>query len=176
MHTAVALGSLETLALFITAISQAAKTRLGVPTSKLLAQVLAMSQLVTAILDVVGQTIRRIARLLTKVLADLRLVVRKILTTAQTTQTVAATARRAAVPTVVAFVPMIAAAVLVVAGHGLLVVQVLTIRIVALDPIIQGIAQACTVQRVAARHHAVVSTIPETVTASLGATGRPQSH
>jgi len=169
-------GSLGTLAPFITAISQVAKVPLAAHTSKLLARHLAMRQLVTQQPDVVGITIRRIARLSTKRLADLRPVVRKILTTAPTTQMAAEMARRVTQLTVAAFVAMIAAAVLVLADHGLLVVQVPTIRIVVMDPTLPETVPEYTAQRAAARHRAEVSTILLTATMSLGVTGQQRSH
>ena len=62
-HTVVALGSLEILAVYTVGMSRHVRELLDALGSKRPAQVLATSQLVTAILDVRGQTIRRIARL-----------------------------------------------------------------------------------------------------------------
>jgi hypothetical protein len=176
MHTAAVHGLLETLALFITAISQVAKARLDAHGNKRPAQVLAMSQLVTAILDVVGITIHRIVRLSTKRLVDLRQDVRRTLTTVLTTQMAAEMVQRVTQLTAVVFVAMIAVPVLVLADRGLLVAQVLTIRIVVKERMLPETVPEYTAQPVAARHRAGVSTILLTATMSLAATGQQPSH
>jgi hypothetical protein len=71
---------------------------------------------------------------------------------------------------------MIAALAGVLADHFLLVVQVPTIRIVAMERMPPETVPEYTAQLVAARHRAVVSTILPTATMSLDVTGLPQSH
>ena len=66
MHTAAVRGSLAILVVYTMGMSHHVLHKQDVRGNKRLAQVLAMNQLVTAILDAVGQTIRRIARLSTK--------------------------------------------------------------------------------------------------------------
>jgi hypothetical protein len=171
----VARGSLETLALFITETNHHAPARLDAHGSKLLAQLSAMSQLVTAILDVVGQTIPRIARLLTKRVADLPLAVLRTLTTALTTQTAAEMVQRATQLTAAAFVPMIAALAVVLEDHGLLVVQVPTMRTAVPERTPQETVPEYTAQLAADRHRAGASTILPTATMSLAATGQQPS-
>jgi hypothetical protein len=173
---AVALGLLEILVLFTTETKDHVRERLDAHGNKRLAQVLATRVLVTAILDVVGQTTRRIARLLTKRVADLRLAVRKISTTAPTTQTAAVTVPLVTQLTAAAFVPMIAVPVLVLADHGLSVAQVLTIRIAVPERMLPETVPEYTAQPVAVRHRAEVLTILPIATMSLGATGQQPSH
>jgi hypothetical protein len=71
---------------------------------------------------------------------------------------------------------MIAEQALVLAVHGLLVVQVPTIRIVATERTPLETVPEFMAQPVAARHPAEVLTTKLTVTPSLDATGRQPSH
>ena len=77
--------------------------------------------------------------------------------------------------TAVVFVAMIAVPVLVPADRGLLIAQVLTIRIVVKERMLPETVPEYTAQPVADPHPAEVLTIKLTVTPNLGVTGRQRS-
>ena len=175
--TAVVHGSPETLALFIMAISQAVKARQAVHTSKQAAQsITVINHRARGKQDVVGITIRKVVPDSTRELAAVQAGVRRALIIALTILTAAVTVQLVTQQTAAAIVLTIAVRERVPAVRGLLVVQVPTIPILAMEVFIQVTVPECMAQLVAVRHRAEVSTIRQIATMSLGATGRPQFH
>lgn len=171
MLTAGAVGLPDTIVLFTTATNQVVPELLAVLGSKRHAMGLAINRPAKAILAVAGVTSPKIARctMATKPLAKIRLDVRgttvivPILTAINPHARVRLDAR--GIP---ALTPALACTTPTALAH--------TIRIVVPERMLPETVPEYTAQLVAVRHRAEVLTTKPTVTPSLGAAGRPQSH
>ena len=164
--TVVAVGLLDMIVRYTTAMNQTAQEHLAVRGKLATVQVLATKQPVKAIVDVAGQTRRKtVLDLATKVLVK---VIQAVLGTIQTALISTATNQAAKAQVAVRGMVMIALA-LATTTH---IVVEHTMPIAALVHTLQVIAQAHTAQLVRELQVAEVLTTPQTATTNLDVLGR----